>query len=388
MASDFFKKKAADIAGAAKDALGKVEDAAGQVVGAVGEKAGELLDELKRDKEVIAYPTYGYRKEVDRGAWVIPLRVWVSKARRLPVPDEVLGIFASDMGALSPEDLGRLRSRLSHFVADDDSRESVSVRFDRDPEGRTYDLPGLTDFNGLIQHDLEIPEAKARELLEAQGSGAGWLTFTASAEGFEGEARARLVEPEGLSIISDIDDTIKITEVPAGKRVVLRNTFLRDYAAAEGMAERYRAFGDGVMFHYVSGSPWQLYKLLGEFVRASYPEGAFHMKDVRKNLLEHESWHDFKNFAAGDEATLVQKVGQISRVMLNLPRREFVLVGDSGEQDPAVYAEIRKTFGARVRQIFIRDVIDERNDPDSKRLEGMTVIEARTVVHGVTQFTD
>jgi phosphatidate phosphatase APP1 len=389
MASDFLKKKVGEAADAAKGAFKKAEDTAGKVFGAVGEKVGEVLDELKRDKEVIPYPTYGYRKGEDEGTWVLRLRVWVSKARRLPVGDEVVGVFASDMGELDAGDVSRLRSRIKHFVADDDSGENVRVTFDEDPEGRAYALPGSTDANGLIQHDLEISDAKARELLAAQGSAGGWLSFKAAAEGFEGKGRVRLVEPEGLSVISDIDDTIKITEVPAGKRIVLRNTFLRDYSAAPGMAERYRDFGDGVMFHYVSGSPWQLYKLLGSFVGGSgYPEGAFHMKDVRKNLLVSESWHDFKNFAAGDEATLVQKVGQITRIFENLPRREFILVGDSGEKDPEVFSEIRRTFGPRVREIIIRDVVDERNKPGSKRLEGMTVIEAPTVVHGVTQFTD
>lgn len=389
MASDFLKKKAADLAAAAEEALGKVGGAAEQLAGAVVEQAGAALEELKPDKEVIAYPTYGYRKPGEEGTWVIPVRVWVSKARRLPVPDEVVGVFTPDMGPLSDADLARLRSRLRHFVADDDSRETVSVTFDHDPEGaRAYGLPGLTDANGLILHELEIPDEKARALLAAQESAGGWLTFKAAAEGFEGEGRARLVEPEGLSVISDIDDTIKVTEVPAGKHVVLRNTFLRDWVAAEGMAERYRAFGDGVMFHYVSGSPWQLYKLLGEFVRAGYPEGAFHMKDVRKNLLVRESWEDFKKFTEGDQATFEQKLGQLTRIMLNLPRREFVLVGDSGEKDPEVFREIKKTFGARVRDIFIRDVVGERHKPGSTRLEGMTVIDAPTIVHGVTQFTD
>ena len=377
---DIFKKAA--------DLLDDAKGAAEQVVETVVERAGEALDELRPDKEVIAYPTYGYRKPGEEGTWVIPVRVWVNKARRLPIPDEVIGVFASDMGDLDAEDVARLRARIKHFVADDDSRERVSVRFDGDPEeGRVYELPGLTDANGLVTHEVEVTDEKARALLAAQGS-SGWLTFRATAEGFEGEGRARLVEPEGLSIISDIDDTIKVTEVPAGKRIVLRNTFLRDWVAAEGMAERYRAFGDGVMFHYVSGSPWQLYKLLGEFVRAGYPEGAFHMKDVRKNLLARESWEDFKKFSQGDAATFEQKVGQITRVMLNLPRREFVLVGDSGEKDPEVFREVRKTFGARVRRIIIRDVVGERDKPGSNRLEGMEVIEAPTVVHGVTSFAD
>lgn len=277
--------------------------------------------------------------------------------------------------------------RLKHFVADDDSAEAVSVKFDGDPEDRAHVLPGATDFNGLIQHDLEMSVGKAQQLLDAQQSTSGWLTFMAYAEGFEGEGRVRLVEPQGLSIISDIDDTIKITEVPAGKRIVLRNAFLRNYVAVPDMAEKYRAFADGVMFHYVSGSPWQLYKILGDFlVRDSgFPEGAFHMKDVRKNLLDPESWHDFKNLAAGDKATLNQKREQITRLFENLPEREFILIGDSGEKDPEVFGEIRQTFGPHVREIIIRDVVDERRP---KRLEGMTVIKAPTVVRGVTQFTD
>ena len=389
MPSDFLKKAAGDLADAAKGAVEKAGDAATDLAGNLAGGIDGLVGGLQRDKEVIAYPTYGYRKAGEEGAWVIRLRVWVNKARRLPVPDELIGVLARDMQPLDAEDIVTLRKRVRHFVADDDSRERVSVRFKDDPEGRTYDLPGLTDHNGLVEHDLEIPDATARALLAAQGSDEGRLAFTAISGEFEGEGRARLVEPTGLSVISDIDDTIKITEVPAGKRVVLRNTFLRDYVAVPGMAERYRALGDGVMFHYVSGSPWQLYTLLGDFLSGEgFPEGAFHMKDVRKNLLDPASWQDFRNFAAGDEATFEQKLGQITRVMLNLPRREFILVGDSGEKDPEVFRELKKTFGAQVREIFIRDVVDERSRPHPNRLEGMTVIEAPTIVHGVTQFTD
>lgn len=385
MPSDFLKKAAGDLANAAKGAVEKAGDAAADLAGDIGEVVGGL----QKDKEVIAYPTYGYRKDGEEGTWVIRLRVWVNKARRLPIPDEFVGALARDMQPLDAEDLVTLRKRIRHFVADDDSRERVSVRFKDDPEGRTYDLPSVTDHNGLVEHDLEIRDATAQALLAAQGSAGGWLAFTAATGEFEGDGRARLVEPTGLSVISDIDDTIKVTEVPAGKRVVLRNTFLRDYVAAPGMADRYRALGDGVMFHYVSGSPWQLYSLLGDFVAGEgFPEGAFHMKDVRKNLLDPASWQDFKNLAAGDEATYEQKLGQITRVMLNLPRREFVLVGDSGEKDPEVFREIRKTFGARVREIIIRDVVDERSKPHPNRLEGMSVIEAPTIVHGVTQFAD
>jgi phosphatidate phosphatase APP1 len=386
MPSDFLKKAVADIEGAVKGAVEGVESAA--------HHAGErIAHALSRDKEVIVYPTYGYRKEGDEGTWIIRLRVWVSKKRRLPVPSAFLAPFTAEMGELSADDVERLRTRIAHFVADDDSRERVSVRFDEDPSGRTHDLPGETDFNGLLMTEMELPDADARAILAAQKSTNGWIDFTVAVEGFDGKGRARLVEPLGESVISDIDDTIKITEVPAGARVVLHNTFLRDYKPVEEMIGRYREHGDAVMFHYVSGSPWQLHKLLGEFVKGNFPEGAFHMKDLGKNLLAAESWHDFVNFAKGSAATFDQKVKQISLIMRAFPRRKFTLYGDSGEKDPEVFREIKKLFREQVSRIYIRDVVGERIAAKPNRLDQgdgihIDVIEADTIREGHTQFKD
>ena len=111
--------------------------------------------------------------------------------------------------------------------------------------------------------------------------------------GHRGSARVRLIEPRGLSLISDIDDTIKVTNIPAGHAVVIENTFYRPFVAAPGMAERYRGLGDETAFHYVSGAPWQLYRPLAQFITAAgYPQGSFHMKSVRKHLLTPGSWQD------------------------------------------------------------------------------------------------
>ena len=254
----------------------------------------------------------------------------------------------------------------------------------------------MTDPNGLIKHDLELADERAQAILAAQGSANGRLGFSASAEGFEGKGRARLVRPEGVSVISDIDDTIKITEVPAGVPVVLRNTFLRDYVPVEEMKGRYREHGDAVMFHYVSGSPWQLHKLLGEFVKGNFPEGAFHMKDLGKNLLAAESWHDFVNFTKGSAATFDQKVEQIGRIMRAFPRRKFTLYGDSGEKDPEVFRQIKSEFGEQVKRIYIRDVVGERIKQKPNRLDKshgdlkdsvvIDVIEADMIEHGKSQF--
>jgi hypothetical protein len=49
----------------------------------------------------------------------------------------------------------------------------------------------------------------------------------------------QLIDPKGISVISDIDDTIKDTKVLSGARMVLSNTFFKPTRAIVGMAEAY-----------------------------------------------------------------------------------------------------------------------------------------------------
>ncbi len=337
------------------------------------------------DKEVTVYPTYGFKRETDENTWIIPMRVWVHKKRRTPIPDDAVRLLLDDEGDLKESEVIRCRSCLEDFIADDDSLETVSFRFDSDDE--TYSFDKRTDTNGLVAQQFSLPVEKAKELLAKQ-SASDWLTVKAEVEGFTGAGQIRLLEPEGLSVVSDIDDTIKVSEIPAGEKIVLRNTFLREYVVAPGMLDKYRSFGD-VSFHYISGSPWQLFKLLHTFLieKSGFPKGTFHMKSLSKNLLNLPLFiRDIRNFIAGKEYTKKQKIEQITELMGNLPRRRFILIGDSGELDPEVFREIRGTFGQRVEKIVIRDVVDaKRNAPE--RLEGVDeVITAPLVERNKSQF--
>jgi phosphatidate phosphatase APP1 len=139
------------------------------------------------------------------------------------------------------------------------------------------------------------------------------------------------------------------------------------------MIERFAALAgstEDVGFHYISGSPWQMYGMLSRFLfeQAAFPVGTLHMKALRLNLVERGSIGNLLSFAVGgDLATLDQKVRQITDLMMHLPRRKFVLIGDSGERDPEVYRAIRELFPDQVSEIHIRDVL-------GARLEGMQVI--------------
>jgi phosphatidate phosphatase APP1 len=67
-----------------------------------------------------------------------------------------------------------------------------------------------------------------------------------------------VLDSHGVSIISDIDDTIKISQV-LKKRSLLKNTFYSYFKPVEGMSELYQKWQEQkCQFHYVSSSPWQL----------------------------------------------------------------------------------------------------------------------------------
>ena len=55
-------------------------------------------------------------------------------------------------------------------------------------------------------------------------------------------------------------------------------------------------------------------------------------------------------------ALLFYKTSTIESILRTYPQRRFVLVGDSGEKDPEVYAELARRFPEQVMHVFIRDV--------------------------------
>ncbi len=362
--------------------------------------AGFTSDTTRMDTEsedrrpITIYNTYGY---LDGDEWVIPMRLWVHTPRR--IVERLSTRVTRSIGDLSRREVNTFRSRLRDFAANSRSRRTVDLTFNQDPDGVQYRIEDLddnhprTDQNGIIRGTLRLPVDKAETLLENQDSENSWLTIEASSGRYSGTGRIQLIDPEGVSVVSDIDDTVKITEIPAGARIVVRNTFFKEeYAAAPGMAKRYNEWKhdeyEDVAFHYVSGAPWQLFGPISDFLfreDANFPEGTFHMKSVRKNVLTLSSWRDLRELATNEKVTYDQKVSQISRLMQHFPDREFILVGDSGEMDPEVYTSIDEMYSDQVKEIYIRDVVNHR-ELNPERLDGMTIIPAPTIESGVSQF--
>lgn len=325
------------------------------------------------DVEVTIYPSCGHLQDNN---WQIPLRGWVHQNRRLP--DHLINNAAERIIGCTDAENGNFSFRFDGFSDDSRHGHSVSIQFEGDNE--RYNFP-TSDHNGLIETTITLPAAKADELLARQNARDHWLTFNVVSEGHRGQGRVTLIGPTGLSLVSDIDDTIKVTEVPADRDTVLKNTFCRDFVAVSGMSEKYRSFSD-TAFHYVSGGPWQLYQPLSDFLSAQgFPAGTFHFNYFPKNFLSADTRSLLIDTICGSLGrTYEHKLEQITLLMQRFPEREFILVGDSGELDVEVYRRMRELFGRRVKEIWIRDVVNDQ-EVNSFRFSGVdTIIKAEKIV--------
>ena len=215
---------------------------------------------------------------------------------------------------------------------------------------------GYTDKAGHFETRVNFDDEFAAAWTVADGAAGRRLEYAgvADPDGDEGDGVptgtgcVHLIEDSGTSVISDIDDTVKFSNV-ADKRELLRNTLLREFIPVEGMPETYRRWREaGADFHYVSSSPWQLSDPLCRFLgQAGLPAGSMHLKLFR--LKDSTPLGRLRSRKRGKRRT-------IDRIIDDFPGRRFVLVGDSGERDPEIYASIAQRRPEQISGILIREV--------------------------------
>lgn len=158
-----------------------------------------------------------------------------------------------------------------------------------------------------------------------------------------------------LLVISDIDDTVMYTGV-ANKLRMLHRLFVKQAhqrMAFPGVAAFYQALHAGESGQakrpilYVSRGPWSIYEMLEEFFQLNQiPVGPI--------LFLREwgiSWR--KPWPRRAEDHKYDLIQQMLSMRDDLP---CVLIGDSGQHDPEVYARIVHEFPQRIRAVYIRRV--------------------------------
>lgn len=294
------------------------------------------------DETVILFPTNASLDEA-AGVWKVPLHGWIFEAEtdslwRGAVVEGLLDRLELDPRAAGNE-LFRERARL--FLVDNERGERVPLRI----VGCDV-VPSRSGSNGHFMGGLRVDMSA----IDA-ATGGRWRRVEAllpadDARHFSGAVQ--FLGPDGISVVSDLDDTIKVSNV-ADKRELLANTFLRAFRAVPAMAAAYRRWASaGAAFHYVSSSPWQLYPALSAFMaEAGFPAGSYHLKRFR---LKDRTFFDL--FADAD----AHKLAAIEGLLRDYPRRRFLLVGDSGERDPEIYGTVARRRPDQIAHIFIRQV--------------------------------
>ncbi len=311
-------------------------------------KTGPFEDGINPDERVLLFPTVGWKSE--RGnRWNVRVHGWIFEPEQEGILRDLVTSLAMEYFEdedLTPARRRRFRRRFRYFVVDNEGGQRLTARI----AGERFLLPE-SDGDGRFQTTIKLPEKQVKKYAKE-----GRLRYILLPGWESGKAfpmgTIHLIPEQGTTVISDIDDTIKISNVN-NRTKLLRNTFLKPFKPVPNMAAKYREWSarKNVEFLYLSNSPWQLYPPLSEFLfEHSFPSAPVDL--LRVQLDDHRLFHLF-------EESKEKKLPRLTGYFERYPDRAFVLIGDSGEADPEIYGELARRYPEQVRRILIRNVTDE-----------------------------
>ncbi len=311
-----------------------------------------ITSEIKSDEELLLFPSCAYLSGKEKA--VINIHIWVYEPGKNRVKRSLLeeGLEEIIKADITPEQKTVFNRRIKDFLVDNERNKDIRISI----MGRDF-TPGKTGPGGHLFSELIIDDRKIIQDLVKKKRVSCQVKLrkndTRKYSGF-----ITFIPRKGVSVISDIDDTIKISNVLHRKELI-KNTFIRDFRPVKGLSSLYdRWRKKGALFHYVSGSPWQLYLPVSRFLEDSgFPRGFFFLKPFR--LKPSAIYH----FIKADQ--LKYKTGIITGIIRKFPGRRYILVGDSGEKDPEVYSRIARRYPDKILFILIRNVTNQ--NPGSPR---------------------
>lgn len=189
----------------------------------------------------------------------------------------------------------------------------------------------------------------------------GWIEITVTAvkdECMVAAAKGHVYIPEETQYvyISDIDDTFLISHSGnLRKRLfVLFTNNARSRKPFDGVVRHYQLLQTSNTaekapnpFFYISSSEWNLYDYLREFtIKNQLPRGVFLLNQLK-------SFSELLKTGQNNHQT---KFTRIVRILEAYPHQRVILLGDSSQQDPYIYASIVEHFPKQVHAVYIRDI--------------------------------
>lgn len=244
-----------------------------------------------------------------------------------------------------------IRERLAAFIARSiPSALLLIVVGAREPQ-QLIEIAATTDANGHFEAEVQVPYDPSVVLVAA--------TADETVYAFQ---EVKVVSSSGLGVISDIDDTVKLTGVIGDKRELMKK-LLTGEVLSWNIAPVVAWYNEilskpDVTFHYVSNLPWQLFSLIHQYFDAvKLPPGLFHLKQYTGNIM-----------ASLMEPSLSRKKRSLFKIVEDFPNKTFICVGDLGELDMEAYADLAKCYPGRVHAIYIRVVPDLLSDVNDDQI--------------------
>jgi len=295
-------------------------------------------DKPETDETIILPSTYGWFMN---GELNVSIHAWIFELEEDSVlRNSIINLLKDQYETAGVDEKKNFEERVRFFLADNHRGKDITINI----AGVEHSLPKTLPDG----HTLTTIKIRDTSKLNSTGGIENFSTLHGKDGTKTFSGNFQIIGEKGLSIISDIDDTIKESNV-LDKKDLVKNTFFRKFRSIDGMSQLYKKFEKkGAVFHYVSGSPWQLYPVINTFIsEEQFPFGAIELKQFRvkdRSLI---------SFISADQQSY--KKNAISTIMNRFPEREFILIGDSGEKDPEVYTEIADLYKGKIKYIFIRD---------------------------------
>lgn len=158
-----------------------------------------------------------------------------------------------------------------------------------------------------------------------------------------GNATAYLVPNEGITILSDIDDILRVTKIYDPKEGIL-NTFSREFTPWMNMPDIYANWSASLSdfhFHYLTTTPEQVTRNYMDFIYKTYPLGSFDTRPLNFSDLS---------------ATLSIRRFLLDKIFQTYPDRRFILVADTTNSDVMkAYPALYKDYPGQVQCILLRN---------------------------------
>ena len=158
-----------------------------------------------------------------------------------------------------------------------------------------------------------------------------------------GNATAYLAPPTGITVVSDIDDILRVTKIYEPKEGLL-NTFAKPFTPWMNMPDIYANWStslDNLHFHYLTTTPEQVTRNYMDFIYKTYPLGSFDTRPLNFSDLS---------------ATLSIRKSLLDKIFATFPQRQFILVGDTTNSDVMKdYPQLYKDHPDQVQCILLRN---------------------------------